>query len=79
MRELLSREPDPAFAAEVGEECRRLLEMLPDESLRRVALLKLEGHTNEEIAGGFDCAPQTIGRWLSVIRGYWKSEMPSNR
>jgi RNA polymerase sigma factor (sigma-70 family) len=48
--ELLSREPDPALAAEVAENCRRLLDALGDESLRAVALAKMEGRTNKEIA-----------------------------
>jgi hypothetical protein len=36
--EMISREPDPALAAEVAENCRRLLEALGDEVLRTVAL-----------------------------------------
>ena len=45
----------PRFAAMVAEECQRLLDGLRDEALRRVALLKMEGYTNEEIARRLSC------------------------
>ena len=35
---LFSREPDPGFAAEVGEQSRVLLEGLADDELRQIAL-----------------------------------------
>src|SRR5262245_62670507 len=37
-------EPSPQFAAEVAEECRRLLGSLGDASLEAVALWKMEGY-----------------------------------
>ena len=65
---LLSREPDPAFAAEVAEECRRLLDRLEDAQLRSIALRKLEGDTNEEIAAKLGCSLATVERRLRLIR-----------
>src|SRR5262245_41709963 len=47
--EPLDSEPDPAEAAEVAEETGRLLRLLPDDQLRLIAVLKMQGHTNEEI------------------------------
>jgi DNA-directed RNA polymerase specialized sigma24 family protein len=38
------------MAAQVAEEYKRLLDLLPDESSRKVAEWKLEGYTNAEIA-----------------------------
>src|SRR4051794_4199048 len=49
------REPDPAFAAQLAEECQRLLGLL-DDGLRTLAVRKMEGHTNEEIAGLLGCS-----------------------
>lgn len=72
---LLSREPDPAFAAEVAEECRRLLDGLADEELRRIALRKMEGYTNEEIATQLGCALATVERRLKLIRKRWEKEL----
>jgi transposase len=45
-----------------------------DESLRVVALLKLEGHSNEEIAKSLDCGLRTVERKLEVIRKRWTAE-----
>src|SRR4051794_7618869 len=47
--------PTPEFAASVADEFRRLLESLGDDSLRRVALAKMEGCTNREIAERIGC------------------------
>jgi DNA-directed RNA polymerase specialized sigma24 family protein len=71
-QELISREPDPAFALDVAERCRWLLGRLRKDELRAVALGKLEGDTNEELARRFDCAEVTIERWLREIRKVWK-------
>ena len=50
LAEVVGREPTPAFAAEVAEQCRRLLDGLGNAELRAVALAKLEGYSNAEIA-----------------------------
>jgi DNA-directed RNA polymerase specialized sigma24 family protein len=65
------REPSPEFAAQMAEECRRLLDRLEDETLRRVASRKMEGHTNEEIARELGCGLRTVERKLAVIRMAW--------
>jgi DNA-directed RNA polymerase specialized sigma24 family protein len=66
-----SAEPEPHFAAEVTEQCRHLLAGLPDEQLRQIALLKLEGYTSREIAKQLDLALATIDRRLARIRQIW--------
>lgn len=73
--QLLTREPTPSEAAEVADECRRLLDSLPEVELRQIALWKVEGYTNEEIAGRLDCVPRTIERKVSRIRLLWKHEL----
>ena len=73
--ELLNREPTPEEAAEVADECQRLLDSLQDPELRQIALWKVEGYTNEEIAAQLDCVPRTIERKLSRIRLLWKHEL----
>jgi DNA-directed RNA polymerase specialized sigma24 family protein len=66
--------PDPALAALMAEECDRLLRRLDDAGLRRLALLKMEGHSNEEIAATMGCALRTVERKLGVIRDLWEQE-----
>jgi RNA polymerase sigma factor (sigma-70 family) len=72
---VLSREPEPEFAAEVAEECQRLLCKLGAADLETVALRRMEGYTVEEIAAELDCAPRSVQRRLRLIRGIWESEV----
>jgi hypothetical protein len=55
----------------VREECDLLLHRLGDATLRSVALWKMEGFTNEEIATKLGCAGRTVERKLKVIRDLW--------
>src|SRR4051794_9030525 len=75
VEQLLTREPTPEEAAEVADECRRLLDMLDEPELRQIALWKVEGYTNEEIAARLDCVPRTVERKISRIRLLWKHEL----
>jgi DNA-directed RNA polymerase specialized sigma24 family protein len=70
-------EPTPAFAAEVAEECQRLLDGLDNDELRQLAVAKLEGYTNAEIAIQIGCAEVTVERRLRLIRKRWEKEMIS--
>jgi DNA-directed RNA polymerase specialized sigma24 family protein len=74
---VLDAEPTPALAAQIVEECQRLLGLLGDETLRSVALWKMEGFTNDEIAARLGCVDQTVKRKLRVIRQLWVEEAES--
>jgi DNA-directed RNA polymerase specialized sigma24 family protein len=74
LEQVICREPTPEFAAQVAEECRRLLDRLGDHELQAVALWKMEGYTNGEIAGRLACGLRSVGRKLRVIRGVWEQE-----
>jgi DNA-directed RNA polymerase specialized sigma24 family protein len=71
---LAGEEPSPDFVAEMAEECRRLLGRLDDATLRSVAMWKMEGYTNEEIAAKLACVPRTVERKLRLIRAIWESQ-----
>jgi RNA polymerase sigma factor (sigma-70 family) len=74
---ILDREPTPEFAAQIAEQCERLLGCLADGSLRSVALGKMEGYSDEEIATQQGCTRRTIVRKLRRIRSLWSQEMTS--
>jgi DNA-directed RNA polymerase specialized sigma24 family protein len=74
LHQVLSREPTPAFAAGVTEQYQQLLARLGDAEFIRVASLKMEGYTNEEIARQLDCTTRTVERRLRIIRGLWEKE-----
>jgi DNA-directed RNA polymerase specialized sigma24 family protein len=71
VQQIIGTEPTPAFAAQIADECRRLLDLLPDAELRSVAIWKMEGYTNDEIAARLQCVPRTVERKLRVIRSVW--------
>jgi DNA-directed RNA polymerase specialized sigma24 family protein len=70
---IVGSEPTPSFAIEVAEQCERLLGLLPSDELRAIALLKLEGYTNEQIAERIERSLATVERKLSLIRETWEA------
>jgi DNA-directed RNA polymerase specialized sigma24 family protein len=70
---VVGREPTPEFAAQVADECRHLLGRLADADLEKVAVAKMEGYSNGEIAERFGCAARTIERKLQLIRDIWQA------
>jgi DNA-directed RNA polymerase specialized sigma24 family protein len=74
LEQALSREPTPELAAEMAEQCERLLRLLGDEQLRQVAVWRMEGHSVEEIAARSDWAPRSVKRKLQMIRSLWERE-----
>jgi DNA-directed RNA polymerase specialized sigma24 family protein len=73
--QILGTEPSPELAAQMTEECQRLLAKLGDETLRAVALWKMEGYTNVEIAAKLGCVEQTVERKLRAVRQAWSNEV----
>ncbi|MEZ6121879.1 MAG: ECF-type sigma factor [Planctomycetaceae bacterium] len=65
-------EPTPEFAVSVAEQSARLLDCL-DEIQRKIALLKLAGHTNHDISKELQISVSTVERKLSLIRSKWQS------
>src|SRR5262249_3569140 len=65
---LAGREPPPEFGAAVAD----LLECLPSEELRALALAKMEGCTNAEAGRRLGRSLSTVERKLEVIRTLWR-------
>ncbi|MCY2968415.1 MAG: ECF-type sigma factor [Planctomycetota bacterium] len=72
---VLDREPSPEFVVEVAEEWQRLLDRLPDDELKRIALWRMEGLTTVEIATRLGKALATVERRLRLIRSLWTEEV----
>lgn len=64
----------PEFIVAMEDEIRRLMDSLPDDTLRRVAGRKLEGWTSGEIAEEMGVVERTVERKLSLIRACWGPE-----
>jgi len=65
-------DPTPEFAAMVAEQYQRLLDLLGDKTLRSIAVCKLEGYTNHEIAQTLRCSERTVAYKLELIRLRWE-------
>lgn len=59
------------LTTESAEECRQLLASLDDPHLEQVAVWKLEGFTNDEIAIKLNRTRRTVQRMLGLIRHTW--------
>jgi RNA polymerase sigma factor (sigma-70 family) len=65
--------PSPAEAAVLNEALERRLASLDDAELRQIALWRLEGFANREIADRLDCTERSVERRLERIRSRWTS------
>ena len=68
MAEVIGDEPTPEFVAVMSEQVTALLELLDRDDLKKLAIAKLEGYTNKEIAERENCSERTIERRLNLIR-----------
>jgi len=73
IKQVIGNAPTPEFAAQTAEEYQLLLGRLKEPSLRSIALWKMEGYSNHEIAARLGCVPRTVERKLAVIRTLWES------
>jgi len=75
LKEFEMHGPTPEEAAIIVEEMRLQLNRL-DLSLQKVAVWKLQGYTNSEIAdpGKMNCAVRTVERKLQLIRQIWEHD-----
>ena len=72
---VVGSEPTPALAAELAETAQRLLDALGSDELRRVAVWKMEGYSNAEIAAKLGRVERAVERRLKLIRRLLEREM----
>jgi DNA-directed RNA polymerase specialized sigma24 family protein len=66
-------DPNPVMVQELTLEVRERLDQLDDDDvLRKIAIRKLEGYTNQEIADQLDSSLRAIERKLQLIRRKWQ-------
>jgi RNA polymerase sigma factor (sigma-70 family) len=74
LAEVIGDVPTADFAAMTAEEYQRLLERLDDADQQNLAVAKMEGYTNKEIAKLRGCSVTTVERQLRIIRKKWQQE-----
>ena len=77
LEQVAGTEPTPEFLHQLADEHRRLLDALDDDTLRSIALWKMEGWTGQEIAGKLGITRRSIERKVERIRELWKGELNS--
>ena len=73
--QVIGEEPTPEMALIVEESLERLLAHLGVGQLREIAVAKLEGYSNAEIAERYQCSERTIERRLNLIREKCQQEL----
>ncbi|MBS0265061.1 MAG: RNA polymerase subunit sigma-70 [Planctomycetes bacterium] len=68
-------DPSPDLMVQMDEEWQRLLALLRDSTLRRIASWRLEGYSVDEIARKLGVLPRTVNRKLVLIRSRWWKEI----
>jgi len=73
--QILGREPAPEVVVELDETFGRLLGVLKDDTLRNVALWRMEGYSLQEMADRLGVGVRTVERKLKLIRTVWEREL----
>jgi DNA-directed RNA polymerase specialized sigma24 family protein len=68
---VISTDPTPEFIVAMQEQTELLFASLRNEVLRRIATLRLEGHSNPEIAKLLGISVRSVERKLKLIRNTW--------
>jgi RNA polymerase sigma factor (sigma-70 family) len=72
--DLIDNAPTPAEALLLGESMTLLFDALGDDSLRQIALARMEGWSNAEIGKQIGRSEPTVERRLRLIRAIWKDQ-----
>ncbi|HEY4308720.1 MAG TPA: ECF-type sigma factor [Pirellulales bacterium] len=73
--QLVSDCPTPETLAILEEQSRRLLGLLPNAELAKIAALRVEGYSVIEIANILSVSKRAIERKLHLIRNAWSQEL----
>lgn len=73
--DLIGHDPTPEFLVILEEEHRRLIELLPDDRLKKIANARIEGYTNDEVAEELKISKRSVERKLQLIRNRWVQEV----
>ena len=65
---VVGREPSPEFAVAFADELDVFMDRLGDDRLRKIAVWKMEGYSNEEISSLSNCSLRTVANKLMLIR-----------
>ncbi len=75
LADFIQRELSPSDYVELQEMIEELLNQLPNEQVRQVALLRMSGYSNAEIAERIGRVERTVELKLKLIRSIWSRSL----
>ncbi len=75
---VVADELSPDFVVSMNEELELLLKGLRNETLRQIAVWRMEGYTNEEISQRLGVTTRAVERKLNLIRSKWLEAMSNS-
>lgn len=75
LNDLAGEDPTPEFVVMMQEEHQRLLALLRTDEMRQIAMWRIEGHSNEDMARRLGVSVRTVERKLNLIRTRWSGEL----
>lgn len=75
LNDLVCSSPTPDFLAALQEQYLRLLDVLRNDQLREIAILRIEGYNVAEIAHKLAISRRAVERKLQLIRAQWRREL----
>ena len=64
--------PSPQILAEMDEDFACLLNALPSDDYRKIAVMRMEGYSNDEIGKSMSLTTRSIERKVQLIRKHWQ-------
>ncbi len=78
MNAVSGNELAPDLTLLVAEESQRMLAGLKDDTLAQIAIWKMDGLTDQEVADKLNCAVRTVERKVARIRETWSRKTHLN-
>jgi RNA polymerase sigma factor (sigma-70 family) len=75
LNDLVCSSPTPDFLAALQEQYLRLLNVLRNDQVREIAVLRIEGYNVAEIAQRLAVSQRAVERKLQLIRAQWRREL----
>jgi RNA polymerase sigma factor (sigma-70 family) len=75
IKNAMEHQPTPDDLLALEEQNQQLLSELRDDSLRQIAVLRMHGYTNREIADQLGVTSRTVERKLNLIRNAWRRHL----
>ena len=71
------KDDTPDLHIELAEACDALLNQLPDDQLRQIAIMRMDGYLVDEIAQRLEISKRAVERRLQLIRKTWSEQAES--